>query len=155
VGDHDAVQAGLEQLGFALDFWKIAMRPGKPMISGSVAGLPVLGLPGNPVSAFVCGVLFLVPAIERLLGMAGHAPRTVPARAGAAMRENDRRADHLRASLEGGASGALVATPFPRQDSGMLSLLTRADCLIVRAPHAGAIAVGEPVAVIPLSGLGL
>jgi molybdopterin molybdotransferase len=155
VGDHDAVQAGLARLGFTLDFWKIAMRPGKPMISGSVAGLPVLGLPGNPVSAFVCGVLFLVPAIERLLGLPGDAPRTVPARAGATLRENDQRADHLRASLAAGDAGALVATAFPRQDSGMLSLLARADCLIVRAPHAGAVEPGGAVAVIPLSGLGL
>jgi molybdopterin molybdotransferase len=155
VGDHDAVQAGLGRLGFALDFWKIAMRPGKPMISGQVAGLPVLGLPGNPVSAFVCAVLFLVPAIERLLGLPGDAPRTVPARAGAALRENDQRADHLRASLVAGDSGALVATPFARQDSGMLSLLTRADCLILRPPHAPPAPVGASISVIPLSGMGV
>ena len=117
VGDHDAVQAGLGQLGFTLDFWKIAMRPGKPMISGSVRGVPVLGLPGNPVSAFVCAVLFLVPAIERLLGLPGDAPRTLPALAGAPIRANDHRADHLRATLRQNDSGALEATPFARQDS--------------------------------------
>jgi molybdopterin molybdotransferase len=158
VGDHDAVQAGLGLLGFTLDFWKIAMRPGKPMISGSVlqAGrpLPMLGLPGNPVSAFVCAVLFLAPAIERLLGLPGDAPRTVPARAGAALRANDQRADHLRASLVATESG-LVATPFERQDSGMLSILTRADCLIVRAPHAPSVPAGAAIAVIMLPGMGL
>jgi molybdopterin molybdotransferase len=156
VGDHDAVQAGLGLLGFTLDFWKIAMRPGKPMLSGALpGGAAVLGLPGNPVSAFVCAVLFLVPAIERLLGLPGDAPRTVPALAGAALRANDRRADHLRAALTAGDSGALVATPFPRQDSGMLSLLAAADCLILRPPLAPAAPPGSVVSVIPLSGMGL
>ena len=156
VGDHDAVQAGLGLLGFSLDFWKIAMRPGKPMLSGTLpGGQVVLGLPGNPVSAFVCAVLFLVPAIERLLGLPGDAPRTVPALAGSALRANDRRTDHLRASLAAGDSGALVATPFPRQDSGMLSLLAVADCLILRPPMAQAVPQGGVVSVIPLSGMGL
>jgi molybdopterin molybdotransferase len=154
VGDHDAVQAGLGQLGFTLDFWKIAMRPGKPMISGSLRGVPVLGLPGNPVSAFVCAVLFLVPAIERLLGLPGDAPRTLPARAGAPIRANDHRADHLRATLRQNDSGALEATPFARQDSGMLSVLARADCLILRPPHAPEVPKGAAVNVIALTGLG-
>jgi molybdopterin molybdotransferase len=114
----------------------------------------MLGLPGNPVSAFVCAVLFLAPAIERLLGLPGDAPRTVPARAGAALRANDQRADHLRASLVATESG-LVATPFERQDSGMLSILTRADCLIVRAPHAPSVPAGAAIAVIMLPGMGL
>ena len=150
VGDHDSVQAGLGQLGFTLDFWKIAMRPGKPMISGSVAGVPVLGLPGNPVSAFVCAVLFLQPAIERLLGLPGDAPRTTPATAGAALRANDHRADHLRAALAVSDSGVLTATPFARQDSGMLSVLARADCLVLRAPNAPAAPAGAAVEVISL-----
>jgi molybdopterin molybdotransferase len=154
VGDHDAVQAGLGKLGFELAFWKIAMRPGKPMISGSIAGLPVLGLPGNPVSAFVCAILFLQPAISRLLGLPGAAPATVPAIAGTALRANDRRADHLRATLSQGDSGALVATPFARQDSGMLSILTSADCLVLRAPNAPHIAAGAAIEVIPLSTTG-
>ena len=156
VGDHDAVQAGLGQLGFVLDFWKIAMRPGKPMISGAVAGMPMLGLPGNPVSAFVCAVLFLVPAIERLLGRPGGAPRTTPAIAGATLRANDRRADHLRASLSAaeGQGGALVATPFKRQDSGMLSVLAHADCLILRAPNAPELPAGAPIEIIALAELG-
>jgi molybdopterin molybdotransferase len=151
VGDHDVVQAGLAKRGFSLDFWKIAVRPGKPMISGALGDLPVLGLPGNPVSAFVCGVLFLQPAIARLLGFPGAAPRTLPALAGAMLRANDGRADHLRATLADSDSGALVATPFERQDSGMLSVLTRADCLIVRAPHAPELAQGAAIEVIPLA----
>jgi molybdopterin molybdotransferase len=153
VGDHDLVQAGLQRLGFDLDFWKIAMRPGKPMISGSLNGLPVLGLPGNPVSAFVCAVLFLVPAIERLLGLAGDPPRTGTALAGAPLRANDHRADHLRATLRAGP-GRPVATPFPRQDSAMLTVLAGADCLILRAPNAPAAPEGSPVEVIALAGLG-
>ncbi len=133
------------------------MRPGKPMISGAleggmVGGVPVLGLPGNPVSAFVCAILFLSPAIERLLGLPAGAPRMVSARAGAALRANDHRADHLRARLAPGGDGGLpVATAFERQDSGMLSVLAEADCLIVRAPHAVEVRAGEVVEVIPIA----
>ncbi len=153
VGDHDLVQAGLSTHGFALDFWKIAMRPGKPMISGHIGALPVLGLPGNPVSAAVCAVLFLLPALARLQGLQAAAPETLRALAGAPIRANDHRADHLRATLTHYKSGASVATPFPRQDSGMLTLLSRADCLILRAPGAPAAAEGDEVEVIPLAGL--
>ncbi len=154
VGDHDLVQAGLERLGFMLDFWKIAMRPGKPMISGTVGGLPLLGLPGNPVSAYVCAILFLWPALARLLGLAVDAPPTQWVAAGAALRANDHRADHLRATLAT-VDGTLRATPFARQDSGQLSVLVAADCLILRPPLAPASGLGDPVEIIPLSGLGL
>ncbi len=150
VGDHDAVQAGLAQLGYTLNFWKVAMRPGKPMISGTVDGVPLLGLPGNPVSAFVCAVLFLWPAISRLLGQDVEGPPTAWAKAGAGLRANDHRADHLRATLAG-AGEAMVATPFTRQDSGQLSVLAAADCLILRPPHAPALAAGERVEIIPLA----
>jgi molybdopterin molybdotransferase len=150
VGDHDLVQAGLAQRGFALDFWKIAMRPGKPMISGRIGALPVLGLPGNPVSAFVCATLFMAPALARLSGLADSPHPRDSARLGAALRENDHRADHLRATLSVADDGVLTATPSPRQDSGMLSILARADCLILRAPHAHAEAVGATVPIIRL-----
>jgi molybdopterin molybdotransferase len=154
VGDHDVVQAGLARLGFELDFWKIAMRPGKPMISGRLAGMKVLGLPGNPVSAAICAVLFLGPALARLSGLTAAAPAVERALAGAPMRENDRRADHLRATLDRNPNGESVATPFPRQDSGLLTALSRADCLILRAPHAPPVAEGDPVDIIRLEGLG-
>lgn len=155
VGEHDLVQSALGPEGFALDFWKIAMRPGKPLIWGRLGHTPVLGLPGNPVSALVCGVVFLVPALERLSGLPGGAPRTVQARLGAALAANDRRFDHLRARLETGPDGALVATPFPVQDSSMLKVLARAEGLILRPPEAPALPEGAPVEVIPLGDLGI
>lgn len=155
VGEHDLVQQALGRRGFALDFWQIAMRPGKPLIWGRMGAVPVLGLPGNPVSALVCGVVFLVPALQRLSGLPGAAPPTVAARAGARLAANDRRFDHLRATLARDAAGALVATPFPTQDSSMLKTLARADGLILRPPHAPELAEGETVAVIPLGEMGL
>ena len=117
VGDHDLVQAGLSKRGFALDFWKIAMRPGKPMIHGRLGATPVLGLPGNPVSAFVCSLLFLLPAIRRLAGLPDAPLETETAILGAPMKQNDRRADHPRATISRDEAGRLVATPFEKQDS--------------------------------------
>ncbi|HET9147776.1 MAG TPA: gephyrin-like molybdotransferase Glp, partial [Acetobacteraceae bacterium] len=112
VGAHDLVQAGLSEQGLAVDFWKIAMRPGKPLMFGKMAALPVLGLPGNPVSALVCALLFLRPAIERLCGLPGEAPPAEMARTTAALKANDHRADHLRASLARDEAGGWLATPF-------------------------------------------
>jgi molybdopterin molybdotransferase len=152
VGDHDLVQQGLSAQGMALDFWKIAMRPGKPLIFGRLAEMPVLGLPGNPVSALVCAVLFLRPAIERMSGLPGAAPALEPAVLGAAMKANAVREDYVRASLAL-ENGGLVATPFPVQDSGMLRTLARADALIRRMPHDPARAAGEQVEVIRLQDL--
>ena len=149
VGDHDLVQAGLGAQGFALDFWKIAMRPGKPIIFGSLGGMPVIGLPGNPVSAFVCAVLFLAPSIARLAGLPDAALPTVRARLGAPVRANDHRADHLRATIDATPQG-LVATPFARQDSAMLGVLAAAGALILRAPHAPALEAGGEVEVLRL-----
>ncbi len=155
VGDHDLVQEGLGARGFRVDFWKIAMRPGKPLIFGALGDVPVLGLPGNPVSALVCAVLFLLPALARLGGLPGDPPPTVPARLGVALAANDQRADHLRATLATDAAGQLTATPFGPQDSAMLRLLSKADALVLRAPHAPALAAGEGVEVIRLDQLGL
>jgi molybdopterin molybdotransferase len=155
VGDHDLVIESLRQRGMTLDFWQIAMRPGKPLLFGQLGTVGVLGLPGNPVSALVCGVLFLVPAINHMLGLPGEPPATEPALLGAALAANDRRADHLRATLTRGQQGETIATPFPMQDSAMLQRLARADALILRAPHAPALAEGAEVRVIRLETHGI
>ncbi len=150
VGDHDLVIEGLKARGLEVDFWRIAMRPGKPLVFGRLGPVPVLGLPGNPVSALVCAMLFLVPALNALSGLPAGPPATVSTVLGAAVPANDGRADHLRATLRRGGAGVLVATPFPLQDSSMLRRLARADGLILRAPHAPALVEGAPVEVIPL-----
>ena len=156
VGEHDLVQSALGPEGFALDFWRIAMRPGKPLIWGRLGQTPLLGLPGNPVSALVCGVVFLVPALRRLSGLDGAvAPQTARARLGAALPENDRRFDFLRARLETAADGGAVALPFPVQDSSMLKTLARADALVLRPPHAPPVAVGETVEILLLHEFGV
>jgi len=146
VGDHDLVRAGLEGRGLVLDFWKIAMRPGKPLMFGQMGAMPVLGLPGNPVSAFVCALLFLRPAIERLAGLPGAAPVLGTAVLGAALKPNDQREDFLRAML--GADGVVI--PFARQDSGMLKTLARANALIRRAAFDPARVAGETVEILRL-----
>ena len=150
VGAHDLVAEALGPQGLALDFWKVAMRPGKPLMSGRLGRLPLLGLPGNPVSAYICALLFLGPAIERLLSLPGDAPRPVPARLGADLAANDHRADHLRCSLSPAADGTLLATPSPRQDSGMIRVLAESDGVILRPPHAPAAVRGESVPVLRL-----
>ncbi len=155
VGEHDLIQKALMPEGFKLDFWKIAMRPGKPLIWGKLGETPLLGLPGNPVSSLVCGILFLWPAIAALSGRPGQLPSLRPARLGAALGENDRRADYMRARLSTGEDGMLVATAFEKQDSSMLKTMARADALLLRAPHAPPLAAGAAVEVIVLSELGL
>jgi molybdopterin molybdotransferase len=155
VGEHDLIQQALGGEGFALGFWKIAMRPGKPLIWGRLGRTPVLGLPGNPVSAMVCGVVFLIPAIARLSGLPGAAPPTRRVLTAAPLAANDRRADHLRATLSRDAEGRVLATPAPVQDSSMLATLARADALVLRAPFAPALAAGSEVEAIVLGDLGV
>jgi molybdopterin molybdotransferase len=150
VGDYDLVQPALAAEGLALSFWKIAMRPGKPMLSGRLSAMHVLGLPGNPVSAYVCSVLFLVPLIRRLLGRAEIEHPLTKGVLGRDLPANDERADYLRASLTRRADGTPVATPFPVQDSSMLVPLAAADCLVMREPHAAAAAVGSPCTFVKL-----
>ena len=153
VGEHDLIRDALKDEGLALDFWKIAMRPGKPLMFGSVGGTRLLGLPGNPVSSLVCAVIFLRPAIARMLGAdEGTAPATARASLGADVAANDERQDYLRAALARDENGTLIATPFPKQDSSMLSLLVQAQCLVVRPPHAPPAAQGTAVEIIPLEG---
>ena len=153
VGDHDLVQSVLGEIGFELDFWKIAMRPGKPLIFGHVGDTPVLGLPGNPVSALVCAMIYLRPALARMLGAADAetAPR-LTARLTESLPENDERQDYLRARLDNDPDGRLAVTPFSRQDSSMLAMLAAADCLILRAPHAPALDAGTAIEVLPIPG---
>jgi molybdopterin molybdotransferase len=154
VGDHDLVHAGLASRGLKLEFWKIAMRPGKPLMFGALGAMPMLGLPGNPVSAFVCALLFLRPAIERLLGLPGDAPATESARLTAPMKPNDQREDYVRATLTRDESGWL-ATPFPVQDSGMLRTLAHAAALIHRRPHDSAQPAGAQIQIIRLDAINL
>ncbi len=148
VGEHDLVREVLAEDGFDLDFWQIAMRPGKPLMAGRYRGTPMLGLPGNPVSTFVCAMLFLVPAIERLSGVASTCTTTSAARLGAPVAANDLRQDYLRARLARAVDGIEEAVPFDVQDSSMMRLLAAADCLIVRPPHAPAAAAGETVPIL-------
>lgn len=155
VGDHDLVQDALKAAGGALDFWKIAMRPGKPLMFGAVGALPLLGLPGNPVSSLVCALLFLRAAILKMTGRTDIALPLTPARLGAAMATNDQRQDYVRARLERSPGGEWVATAFPIQDSSMLSALAQAGALILRRPHAPAAAAGEAVEILLLADLGL
>jgi molybdopterin molybdotransferase len=151
VGDYDLVQKALAAEGLALSFWKVALRPGRPMMHGRLGAMHVLGLPGNPVSAYVCGVLFLVPLVRRLAGRGDVEPTLEIARLGCALPQNDERADYLRATLSPGADGVPVATPAPVQDSSMLVPLARADCLVVRAPHEPAARAGDVCSIIRLA----
>ena len=153
VGDHDLVQGALKAQGFAMDFWRIAMRPGKPLMFAAKDRARVLGLPGNPVSTMVCALLFLKPAMERMLGQAGDLPATRPARLAINAKANDQREDYVRATLTRAADGSLAATPHPVQDSSMLSALAASDAYLVRPAHDPARKAGEVVRVIDLAGL--
>ena len=155
VGDHDLIQQALGGEGFELGFWKIAMRPGKPLIWGRLGRVPVLGLPGNPVSALVCAIIFLLPALARLSGLPGAPTPSRRVICAAPLAENDRRADFLRASLETDAEGHITVRPFPVQDSSMLATLARADALVLRAPFAPALPAGAEVEAIMLGELGV
>lgn len=154
VGEHDLVRSALGARGLVLDFWQIAMRPGKPLIFGRIGDTPLLGLPGNPVSSLVCSLVFLKPAMERMLGLPiSEEIRRPSVRLGIDLPANDRREDYLRATLATDHTGQLIATPFPRQDSSMLSLMAKADCLVVRPPHAPAAKAGDFVEVVMMGGL--
>jgi molybdopterin molybdotransferase len=151
VGDYDFVPKALAAEGISLSFWKVAMRPGRPLMHGRLGDMQVLGLPGNPVSSFVCATLFLVPLLRLLGGRTDIAPPLGEAVLGSALPENDERADYLRAVLKRRPEdGTRIATPFPRQDSSMLLPLANADCLIVREPFAPAAEAGSACVILEL-----
>lgn len=149
VGDHDYVQEALKNSGVSIDFWKIAMRPGKPFMYGRRKGQHVLGLPGNPVSALVCARLFLKPLIDALLGFPA-GDDLVEARLGASMKENDSRQDYVRATLVEAPDGTRTVTPFAKQDSSMQRTFREAQALIVRPPKAKVAGQGDVVKILRL-----
>jgi molybdopterin molybdotransferase len=151
VGDHDLVQTALSREGMELGFWRIAMRPGKPLMHGRIGDMRILGLPGNPVSAIVCGYLFLVPLVRALSGdpQAG-ADRSELAVLASDLPENDSRQDYMRARIIGLQDGHPLVEAFGKQDSSMLRILSDAQCLIMREPHAPAAKAGETCRVMPV-----
>ncbi len=149
VGDYDLVQPALAAEGVTPSFWKIAMRPGKPMMFGHLKGMRVLGLPGNPVSAYVCSFLFVAPMIRKLTGRRDLTPPVEQGVLGRDLPQNDEREEYMRATLAL-RDGTWVATPFPNQDSSMLVPLAAADCLVVRERHAPAAPAGSPCQFVKL-----
>lgn len=156
VGDYDLVQKALVAAGMELGFWRIAMRPGKPLMHGKLGTMRILGLPGNPTSSMVCAILFLRPLLRALHGEPDPgADLSQPARLAVDLPANGPRQDYMRASLSRGADETLVASPAASQDSSLVKTMARADGLIVRAPHAEPAKAGEACRVIALDGLGV
>jgi molybdopterin molybdotransferase len=150
VGDHDLVKQSLEAEGVSMAFWRIAMRPGKPMMHGRLGAMRVIGLPGNPVSSYVCGFLFMAPLIRALSGRSDVHHATEAAVLGRDLAANDIREDYLRARLEERADGVLVATPVNHQDSSLLGNLAVARALVIRSPFAPAASAGSPCVILRL-----
>lgn len=150
VGDHDLVQQSLINAGVEMAFWRIAMRPGKPMMHGRRQSMRVIGLPGNPVSSYVCGFLFMVPLLRALSGRNEVAHALEPAVLGRDLAANDQREDYLRTRLETRADGTVVATPVRKQDSSLLGNLAVAEGLLIRKPFAPAAAAGDSCTIIRL-----
>ncbi|MBD1206581.1 MAG: molybdopterin molybdotransferase MoeA [Rhodobacteraceae bacterium] len=149
VGDHDLVGRVAESMGMERAFYKIAMRPGKPLMAGRLRGIPMLGLPGNPVSSIVCGHLFLLPMVRAMLGLGQHPPATARALLGADVGPTGPRTHYMRARLAPGAGLPLI-TPFDRQDSALITILTEADALLIRPLGDGPRPAGTEVDFIPL-----
>ncbi|MBB6509423.1 molybdopterin molybdotransferase [Rhizobium soli] len=147
VGDHDLVQSTLKGAGMELDFWRIAMRPGKPLMVGSLDGMHVLGLPGNPVASLVTSLLFLEPLLRKLAHLS-ESNREVMGVTAEQMKANDQRQDYVRSSVTRDAAGNLVAKAFGKQDSSMMKIFSRSDGLIVRPPHAPELAAGAPCPIL-------
>ena len=150
VGEHDLVRKALQAEGLDLSFWRVALRPGRPMMHGRLGRLQVLGVPGNPVSSYVCSVLFLVPLIRTLSGRSDLERPRETARLGHDLPANDEREDYLRATLSVGPDGP-VATPISAQDSSLMASLSRSNCLVIRPPHAPAAAAGSSCVILKLA----
>ena len=149
VGDFDLVRPVLGEAGMELDFWRVAMRPGKPLMVGRLGEIRVLGLPGNPVSSLVCSLLFLEPLVRRL----AHLPPASRQRRGITtvpLKDNDHRQDFVRARIARGEDGTLLVTPFDRQDSSMMKIFAESEGLLIRPPHAPASAAGAACDVLLL-----
>ncbi len=142
VGDFDLVQPVLGEAGMELDFWRIAMRPGKPLMVGRLGDIQVLGLPGNPVSSLVCSLLFLEPLVRRLARLPAK-NRRHPAIAAVPLKENDQRQDYVRARIVRGPAGDLRVTPFGKQDSSMMKVFAESEGLLIRPPNAPAVPQGD------------
>jgi len=151
VGDHDLIQKVLGRHGLKVDFWKIAIRPGKPMIFGKFKGIPMIGLPGNPASAYVCAINFMVPALHIMLGRTEIGAEKSVANLGLDLPENGGRQDYMRAHYVENRAGEKIVTPAPKQDSAKLSSLASANCLLVRPPHAPKAALGDKVDIVLLT----
>jgi molybdopterin molybdotransferase len=147
VGEYDLVQKAFAAEGMTLSFWRLALRPGRPLMHGRIGTTHVLGVPGNPVSAYVCAFLFLVPLIRTLAGRRDTALNIESALLGCDLAENDERADYLRATLKDGQQGPVV-TPFPIQDSSMMFPLAKADCLLIRDPYDPAAKAGSACRIV-------
>ncbi|MEX2165984.1 MAG: gephyrin-like molybdotransferase Glp [Methyloceanibacter sp.] len=150
VGERDLVASALKPEGLALEFWKIAMRPGKPLLYGRMGAQRLLGLPGNPVSALVCAEVFLVPMLKRLLGLSEESRPEPEAVLGELLEANGPRQHYIRAVSEWRPDGERVVRPLPSQDSSLVAALARADCLIVRMPDAPSMPAGGRVRIMPL-----
>jgi molybdopterin molybdotransferase len=150
VGERDLVSAALRSAGLELDFWKVAMRPGKPLLYGRMGNQRVLGLPGNPVSALVTALIFVLPMLDRLLGIEQAGRGLEEAVLGDDLEANGPREFYLRAVSEWGPDGERRVLPLAPQDSSLMANFARADCLIVLAPNAPALRRGERVKILPL-----
>src|SRR3984885_12454100 len=150
VGDHDLVKQALDAEGVAMAFWRIAMRPGKPLMHGRLGAMRVIGLPGNPVSSYVCAFLFVGPVIRKLRGRLTIHRVPESALLGRDIAANDQREDYLRARLATREDGALIATPVNHQDSSLLGNLAAAQALLIRPPFAPAAEAGSACDILRL-----
>ncbi|NVK35879.1 MAG: molybdopterin molybdotransferase MoeA [Rhodobacteraceae bacterium] len=153
VGDHDLIHDALGQAGMNLAFWKIAMRPGKPLMAGHIGNTKVLGLPGNPVSSLVCALLFLRPLLARMSNLTSSGTKVQKARLTGSLPANDHRQDYVRAKLHRHEDGTFSVTPFSLQDSSLLGLFSQSSALIIRTPYAQPASENDQVDFLPITSI--